>query len=67
MKSPEEQMAEITAWMEETFSPEDEANDLIDMCRARGARIKKGQHTEKVLRELLMELVTALRAKNGSR
>lgn len=66
MKTHAEDMAEIKAWMEETFSAESEADSLIDMCRARGARIKKGQHTEKVVRALLVELVNALRAKNGS-
>lgn len=48
---------EIDDWIASLSSPEDDARYLLDTARARGARIKKGKHTEKVLLELLTPLL----------
>lgn len=52
---------ELEDWIASLGTPESEAMDFIDTARWRGARIKKGRHTEKVLIELLEPLFRHMR------
>jgi hypothetical protein len=58
-------IAEVKAWLAELIQPIDEAQMFIDRARQRGAIIKKGRHTEKVLEEMLTELFKERRDAKG--
>jgi hypothetical protein len=59
-----DKLAEINEWIG-SISPEERARDLIRTAQARGAKIKKGNHTERVLVDLLTAEFAASPLKQG--